>query len=248
MFTFKSKPQSLVEIYKSGFALYAQSLKSVWHWSLILGLMSAIPTLIFAYLVHSKVSYSGLLSFNLLYLLLLPVSAFMVGMIIYQIFLLGTDTNKSQKDIMNIVLNKLPILVGAYVIIGFLTWLGLMLFFLPGIFIAITLIFVAPLILLDDHSFIDAFKNTWLLVWHNWWRTFTVLLIPMILFLVILPSVYTKVPSLGYIIFDIVRTTLVTPLFFSLVLTLFYDLKSRHHVALHLPRRRKEVKVKTVEG
>jgi hypothetical protein len=247
MFTFKSKPQSIVDIYKSGLDLYAHSLKSVWHWSLILGLMSGIPTLIFGYLVHFKVSYTGLLIFNLIYMLLLPASAFIVGMIIYQIFLIGTQTSKSQKDIINIVLSKLWVLVGAYLIIGFLTWLGLMLLFVPGVFIAITLIFVAPLILLDDHSFVDAFRYTWLLVWHNWWRTFAVLLVPMILFIIILPSVYTKVPSLGYIIFDIVRTTVVTPLFFSLVLTLFYDLKSRHHVALHLPRRKKEAKVKAVE-
>lgn len=255
MFTFKNKHQSIFEIYQSGIALFARSFKSVWHWALIMGLLNTLITQLYAYHIHDHFSYKGMTSLNLLYMVnvnykdsiiiglislivLVPILSFLAGIMIYQIYLIGSESKKSLKDTISIVINKLPLLTAAYLIVGIITYLGMM-FLFPGIFFAIMLVFVPPLILLDDHSFVDAFKYTWLLVWKSWWRTFAVLLPTMIVFVIKLPNIYTGIPSLGYIIFDLLRTTIVTPLFYSLMLAMFYDSKLRHHVALHLPRHRK---------
>jgi len=169
---------------------------------------------------------------------LLLITAFISGVMIHRIYLVGSQTRKTIGESVKIVLGKFHLLVLASIISSFLVGLGLTLFFVPGIFISIMLVFVLPLILLDNHSITKAYQYSWFLVWKSWWRTFAVLLPPMLVFIVYLPHPTVNTPSLLYISLDGLRVMLVVPLLLSLLLTMFYDSKLRHRVAMHLPKKK----------
>lgn len=243
MFTFKTKAQSLSEIIVSGLSLYLTGLKSLWPWTLLLALMSGIPSLIMGYLLRHQYSHSVLIVTGLFMLLMLPVIIFLVGFIIHQLFLVGTETKMSFQESSQYVLKKLPRLLIALPIISILSWLGLIFLIAPGIFIGVVFVFVAPLILLDDYSLVESFQYSWFLVWKSWWRTFSIIVIPLVLSIIASPYSYAQIPifSFGRIAISVIETALINPLYFSLMLTMYYDSKLRHHVAMHLPRKKKGV-------
>lgn len=241
MYAFKKKSQSLSEIVVSALSLYWQGLRSLWYWSLLLATLTSIPLMILGFFAREVHSYA-ILSIALLSLLVLwPILVFLVGYLIHEVFLIGTETKMSFEKSSAYVIKRLPRLMIALPVVSILTWLGTVFFIAPGIFISIVLIFVAPLILLDDYSFMDAFRYSWFLVWKSWWRTFAIFLIPFVLNVVISPFSYTSATYFSFtrVIINVIEMTLINPLFFSLMLTMYYDAKLRHHIPMHLPRKKK---------
>jgi hypothetical protein len=243
MFTFKTKPQSLTEIVVSGLSLYWKGIQSLWPWSLGLAVLTGIPTLLVGYLMRYQYGNRALLFSGLFTLLLLPLVIFIVSFIIRQFYLIGSQTKESFTDSVNAVMKKLPLLLIALPVISILSWIGLILFFAPGIFIAVMLVFTAPLILLDDHSIVDAFRYSCFLVWKSWWRTFSIIVIPMILSILVSPYNYTATISLTKVSLSIIEMALINPLFLSLMLTMYYDAKLRHNLDLHLPKKKSDMRL-----
>ncbi len=241
MYAFKTKAQSLSEIIVSGLSLYWIGIKSLWHWSLLLAVMTGIPSVILGYLIRQQYPHSTIVVSGLIMLLFLPVLIFLSGFIIHELFLIGTQAKMSFQESSQYVLKKLPRLLIALPIISILSWLGLIFLIAPGVFIGVVLVFVAPLILLDDYSVIESFKYSWFLVWKSWWRTFSVIVIPLVLSIFVSPYSYSSVSffSLTRVVLNIIEMALINPLFFSLMLTMYYDSKLRHHVAMNLPRKKK---------
>lgn len=240
MFTFKTKAQSLGEILVSGLSLYWIGLKNLWAWSLLLSLMAGIPSFIMGYLIRQQYPSSVLILSALFMLLMLPVVIFLLGYIIHALFLIGTQTTMTFQESSKYVLNKLPRLIIALPVIAIASWFGLFFAIVPGIFIGVMFVFVSPLIILDDYSLVDSFRYSWFLVWKSWWRTFTIIVIPLVLSLLTSPFSYAHIPhlSFGRVGLSVIETALINMLFFSLMLTMYYDSKLRHHVAMHLPRKR----------
>lgn len=240
MFKFKTKPQSITEIAVSGFTLYWKSLRKVWFWSFLLAIITSIPDWVMSHLIEQRYSVPVLLTADLFFILMIPLGTFCIAVILYHLYLTGSQTQKKFSEITSLIKERLLWMSLAVLLVMMATWLGVFLFIIPGIFIAVMLIFVLPLMLLDDLSLVDAFKTSWNLVRGNWWHTFGALIIPLILFYIAVPSIYSGNPSLTHLILDLIRMVLVTPLFFAYILTLFYDSKLRHHVPLHLPKGKKQ--------
>lgn len=239
MSRFKTTPQTFREIIQNGAILYWDGFKTLWLWSLILAVVSNIPNWMMAYLMRQQYSIKALIVFDIFSLIFLPIVAFFTAYIMYQLFLIGSQTKKSSEEVIALIRNRLVLLSATLFITVFVTYLGLVLFIIPGIFIAVMLTFVQPLILFDDNSLMDAYKNSWNLVKSNWWHVFSVLTIPIVLMVIAAPSLYSGHPTVLHIIFDVIRMALVTPLLFAFILTMFYDAKARHHVPMHLPRVKK---------
>jgi len=248
MFTFSKKPQSAKEIILGSLTLYWVGIKKIWIMSVVLAVLSGIPDWVMSYLLRQRYSLKVLFTVDFFLLFLLPVLTFLIAFIIYQLYLIGTQQKKSTSEVSSHILSKLVNLSIALLLAVLVSWLGVFLFIIPGIFIAVMLIFVQPLILLDDHRLVEAFRYSWFLVKNNWWHTFLILTLPLILFYIAipLPSLYSQPPSLFRIVLDLIRMSIVTPLFFAFILVLFYDAKARHHVAMHLPRIKKN-KTKAVD-
>lgn len=239
MSRFKTTPQSFREILQNGFNLYWEGIQTLWLWSLVLAVVSNIPNWIMVYFIKQRYSMKTLIGVDIFCLIFVPFIAFLMAYIMYQLFLIGSQSKKSSEEVISLILNRLILLSVALFVNIFVSSLGLALLIVPGIFIAVMLTFVQPLILFDDNSLIDAYKNSWNLVKSNWWHIFTVLTVPIVLMVIAAPSLYSGNPSVIHIIFDVIRMAIVTPLLFAFILTMFYDAKARHNVPMHLPRVRK---------
>lgn len=53
----------------------------------------------------------------------------------------------------------------------FIMVIGFALFIVPGIILAIFLLFAIPSVLLNNSTIVDAFKHSFQLVWKHWWQT-----------------------------------------------------------------------------
>jgi hypothetical protein len=131
----------------------------------------------------------------------------------------------------------LPILLAT----GFYTvfvGMGLMIV-IPGVILAVSLQFYTPLILFEDTTVIESLQRSHKLVWNNWFRTATVLAIPLLFSMslaLILSGViegllggsFTKeqielAMQLTYLTID----RLFIPFFYAIILLQYYDLKRR---------------------
>lgn len=73
-----------------------------------------------------------------------------------------------------------PVLVGL-ILYGLAVGAGLILLIVPGLFLLVSLYLFWPAIVLEGKGPIDALKRSYNLVRGNWWRTFTVVSIPVFL-------------------------------------------------------------------
>ncbi len=66
-----------------------------------------------------------------------------------------------------------------------LTYLGLLLLLLPGIFVGVILMLFIPNIMFNDSQPFDAIKRSFNLIKGNWWRSFAVIFVPIIIILLV---------------------------------------------------------------
>lgn len=236
MFRFKGQAQTLSQIITNGTALFWASFTHVWQISLALALITLIPSPLQMSFQHPTVNKTLFVWGMVLALVLLPIKAFLSAMMFHRIFLVGSLSEATFMESARYVVNKIIPLSITFIICNFIIVVGFEAFVFPGFFFAVVLIYVTPLIILDDHSIIEAIQYSWLLVWKSWWRTFCVVIIPISLFILGVSQYFFKSPPLWVILVDIVRMTLVGPLLFAMVLVGFYDAKLRHHVALNLKK------------
>jgi hypothetical protein len=72
-------------------------------------------------------------------------------------------------------------LIGATILVGLLTAVGMMLCIIPGIYIAVTLMLVAPVIVLEGATVNNSFARSRWLVQGEWWHCFgTIVLLSLI--------------------------------------------------------------------
>ncbi len=84
--------------------------------------------------------------------------------------------------------DKLFLLIGLQILIGLAVLFGLVLLIIPGIYLAIALMFAIPLMLEKNLSIIDAFEASRKAVTPHWFKIFGLLLVMgVILFLSLLP-------------------------------------------------------------
>lgn len=243
MFRFKGKPQSLGQIITNGAALYWASILDVWHISLALALLGIVPILVMIVQVHIGLFNMAPIVWGIILgIVLLPVKAFLTALIMYRIYLTGSLVHAEYLESAKFVLNKIFPLSIAYVISFAIVILGLIAFIIPGIFFSVMFVFITPLIVLDEHTVKESFQYSWLLVWKSWWRTFAVVVIPLILVIVGVPQPFLEVPSFFTMVLDVARLTIVEPLLFAMILVGFYDAKLRHHVALNLKKPKESIK------
>ncbi|MDQ2993588.1 MAG: hypothetical protein M3R00_01375 [Pseudomonadota bacterium] len=239
MFKFKGKPQTLPEIIRNGTALYWRAFTHVWHISLLLAVLASFtPTTLMSKNSSFGFDRTSAVWMAAIVMVLLPVKAFLSGVIIHRLFLVGSNVIDGKLiESARFVANKIIPLSIAIIISNIIFWIGFMAFLVPGFFFFVMLVFVAPLIILDEHTVVEAFQYSWFLVWKSWWRTLAIVIIP-----AILTIPYMHAPTLSNYLIDVARMTFIGPLLFAMILVGFYDAKLRHHVALNLKKPKDVVK------
>jgi hypothetical protein len=117
--------------------------------------------------------------------------------------------------------------------------LASLLFVIPGIFLAILLIFFDCAILLDNKGVFASIGFSAKLVWGNWWRTVAVMLIPLLINLVIsIALTFVIIFSLGHAAQNesscvwfmpvFISMAFILPLFSTFKISIYEDLKKGH--------------------
>lgn len=111
------------------------------------------------------------------------------------------------------------------------TWLMAAITILVLLFIMTLLAFTMPAVILDKMPVFKAFEYSVKLVWGHFWHTFGVMavyLIPVILFSFLM--VFFTSNLVVITIYEFIYHIITYPLMISLILILYYDLKSRHNI------------------
>lgn len=87
-------------------------------------------------------------------------------------------------------------IVGLSIIVGVVTFVGLMLCVIPGIYLMVPLLLAFPLLIFKNRSVGEAFSESFGLIRGNWWRSFG--LIVLLYLIVIIGSMIMFVPTLVY--------------------------------------------------
>jgi len=194
---------------------------------------------------------------QLLWLLPLTMGGtiFCYAAIFYRMHGLAMGRETSLGDTLLVALRKFLPLIGASILYLLALMLGLVALVIPGIVLGITLYFYMPLIVLENAGIVPALKTSHRLVWGDWWRTATVLTVPVFIFI----ALYGVVGLMGGIavglgvasggggeaelesaletismvsnLFIVLADGVLAPLFSALLLVQLHDLKLRRQGA-----------------
>jgi hypothetical protein len=190
---------------------------------------------------------SGLTGIQMVLVLL---STVLYGAMFYRI---DNVANRREDEFVGTLLpavKKLHLLVIAGLLYGIAVIIGIFLLVIPGLILAVSLLFFGCLILLEDQGIFESLANSHRLVWGNWWRTNIVFFIPAfilsiilsVFFFVIFSSAYTDIAatpddlsSMTGILTKIfvgtgVLNTIIAPYFVVLAYLQYQDLKLRNNL------------------
>ena len=242
MFKFVDKTQAIIEVLSDAFALYRQTFNKVWYLALVIMIVVSLQRLmpiLFAQDIanggEQTIGISMALLSIVFLLILMFISAFFVATILQRMKRLVRNPNEPVIVSFQLVREKIVTVFGAMLIITVLVMIGALLFVIPGIIIAILLIFYLPNILFNNDKIIDSLKNSIALISNikNWFRTFAVLLPAGIIMGVttpVLTMLMGKENLLGQILGEIVIATLVVPFINAVILVQYHDLRLRKNL------------------
>jgi hypothetical protein len=142
-------------------------------------------------------------------------------------------------------------LIGAAVLYLLAMAGGLILLVIPGIILSLSLSFGFFAIVLDDDSALQGLNHSHRLVWGNWWRTLTVVSVPVVIVMILYIGLITvfgvsvfmsdgQASSDALITVALVEAAIggiTAPLMYSIMIAQYHDLKLRkegHDLAARL--------------
>jgi hypothetical protein len=248
-----SQPQSIGGVLDTTFQLYKSSLLKLIPLSLLLVIASCLQYIyIFARganpadplaMVNLMTSWGYWLS------LLAGVigSTWITAATYLKVAAIGTDGDLGIGAALQASLPRLPALVVMMILFVLAVMLGTLLLIIPGIILMVSLLLCYPTALFDNKGPVSALSESHRLVWGNWWRTFVMLSVGVIILAVIYLVVATIVGliapfllggdvgaeevalyalvSVGLIF--VLLSLLLTPFYISLGIAIYWDLKLR---------------------
>lgn len=156
-----------------------------------------------------------------------------------------TDEALNVKEIAKQAIRKTPQLIAASLIVNLLIGIGLLLFIIPGIILAVMFSLIMPVIILEDKGVLESLNRSRRLVSKRWSKTLILLiiLVAAILATEILGSMAAVASApVGYII-SITATAIIEPIYPVAITCLYYSMKAKE---ISEERRPKETKPKPV--
>jgi len=187
MFTFAVKQSSITQLWRDSISLYKSTFSQVWYLTLILG----IAAWVLQYLtvdvhklsdISSHAPYSKMILLAIVGAVAFFVHSYVAALIYHRMGSIAKGEKTTFAESAKAVFARFFSICILFVVIAIIIFLGLMLFILPGIFIAYLIMFAIPLVVCDHYSVFPALWQSIKLVWGKWWRTFIILLPVMIFF------------------------------------------------------------------
>lgn len=245
MFQLATQPQSIGQVLDSGFRLYRACLKPVIPLAFVGALFTALPSLLMtppgdATAGSPPAAMSGADAVLMVVSFLATIVFF--AAIIHSMNQTAKNEPCSASAAFKVGLKRgVPLFFGGF-LYGLVVVMGFILLIVPGLILTVTAMLFSAAMIVDNLGPLDGVKKSHKLVWGNWWRTATVITVPTALYFALFigamivfgvagaagtMDVSPTVASYGYALFTVVTSTLLSPLFYAVILTLYYDLKLR---------------------
>lgn len=227
MYKIKQIPLTISGVLKEAWYCYKSVLLYLLPWSFIIAIIHVISYL-FGYMgiyhySHGRLTFSwdGVLAF----VALLVIESYFLVTLFYTLQQLTVDQalnfarlfQRSRTQFINLYLA----LISYFLIVN----IGIFVFILPGLFLAVALAMFLPLIVVEEQSIYPAFVNSVKLVWGYWWQTFFVLMIPYLLSYLARSMIITSSGRQWIYVVDVISLTLIAPYFYSVILIQYHNLK-----------------------
>jgi len=231
MFELPTKPQSTAKILEDGFELFALCFPKVLPLALADAALSAllywlIPELNSPDMVILMNAVADSMPYLFLYMMIMLL---LQTAIFCRLNAIITQSDRGNFDALLQAGKKLLPIFFATCLYMFLVAIGLMVL-IPGMLFAVSLRFFTPLILFENATVFQSLQGSHQLVWGNWWRTASILMVPLV-FSMFIGVVASVVASgifadkwLGQVVYMVVDK-LFNPLFYAVMLLQYYDLK-----------------------
>jgi hypothetical protein len=159
---------------------------------------------------------------------------------------IGTDRDLGIGAALGASLPRVPAVFLMMILFMLAVGIGLVLLIIPGIILAVSLLLCYPTAMLDDKGPVSALTESHRLVWGNWWRTFVMLTVGIIILAVIYTIVamvvgmiapfllvgggaddLTLYAFVSVVLIFVFLSLLLTPFYISLGIAIYWDLKLR---------------------
>jgi hypothetical protein len=248
-----SQPQSIGGVLDTTFQLYKSSLLKLIPLSLLLVIASCLQYIYIFARGASPADPAAMLNLMTSWGYWLSLLAGVIGSTwitaatYLKVAAIGTDGDLGIGAALQASLPRLPALVVMMILFMLAVMIGTLLLIIPGIILMVSLLLCYPTALFDNKGPVSALSESHRLVWGNWWRTFVMLSVGVIILVVIYLIVATIVGviapflmvggagaedvalyalvSVGLIF--VFLSLLLTPFYISLGIAIYWDLKLR---------------------
>jgi hypothetical protein len=241
MFTLKSEPQDKLSIIQQGFHLYKHIFWLALPYSLFASIFIFIPALFIDINAPFHLAQIG----QNISLIASAIICWLLGFIflsalMFRIYCITQQIPLTFINSISEALFKLIPLLLLGVLYALMVVSGTLFLIIPGVILAISLMFSFILFLTDNQNVLQTLLTSHRLVWGNWWHTLFVVSFPLLLdFAVSFAMVLSLIGAFNYYstslttlyfavcFFNIVIQALFIPLIFSTALILLNDLRTR---------------------
>lgn len=187
MVALASEPQTIGRVLDSGFKLFVKSFAGVFPMSLAAAVVLAIPNIANVLMNSPETTASPIpgLTVLVVFLVALPIYMILVGAVVYRLGAAAGMHEAGAQQALARGAQCVISLIGAAILYLLAMAGGLILLVIPGIILSLSLSFAFFAIVLDKDSALASLKRSHRLVWGNWWRTLTVVSVPVVIVMIL---------------------------------------------------------------
>ena len=246
MFELAKEPANIGRVIDGGIKLFTGSIKSVFLLALAATFIIYVPELLIRIItllpVTSENITMGVLSIFLFLLMTILYITFYSALIL-KVWACARQETVELKQLIDKGFAVLVPVFLASVVYGIVVMIGMLLLILPGIYICVALSLYYYVIVIENLGPIEGLKRSFRLIKGHWWRTFLILFIPTMIFMLVFTVVgfvavisafvltgFSEEGLMFEIIMDIFNNltqAVAVPFFISLMLVFYNDLKLR---------------------
>jgi|KBSSwiStaDraftv2_1062776.scaffolds.fasta_scaffold46587_2 hypothetical protein len=244
MYQQPNAPQSIGGVLDSGFKLYRESLSQAYLLGAIGALATAPANLLQPYIVRSGYSPSVVAPVGLGILATAVVAVVLYAALIARIDAAGRGAPISFGQALSLGLQRMPAMLVAIILTLVVVVIGLCLLVIPGLIFIIWLLFAPFAVVIERRGPVDSLTYSRALVRGHWWRTAALLTIIGIVLMAVyflfgiavsiavisdpVAAAEGQVPWWVTLVVAPALAAVIAPLSYSLMLSIFYDLRLRH--------------------
>ncbi len=243
MYERPGEPQSIGGILDSGFKLFRASFGQVVGLAIVAGFVSQLPGVLVTLMVGGENAQDSLFTVMLIsFLIVMLISMVFYAAIVSRMHGTHVSREVSLGESFSMGFSCMLPLLGCMLLYGLAIGVGSILLLVPGIILSLSLMFGPYILIIERGGVLDSLKRSHTLVWGYWWRTSAIILIAGFIMMVayVLVGIVAAVAvvmepesvlSPSYMLVEALVTALlsglITPLFYALTLSAYYDLRLR---------------------